>query len=89
MFLLDNFAAIAEAPGGFSACEELVLDLAVRGRLLEQDPGEGRAVAKLWRLLIAKREAVKRKGWNRRSPACDRGCREALRLSSHVVLGPT
>lgn len=33
---LDNFATIAEAPGGPQRLRELVLELAVRGRLVEQ-----------------------------------------------------
>lgn len=37
---LDNFATIAEAPGGVQRLRDLVLDLAVRGRLVEQDPTE-------------------------------------------------
>lgn len=40
---LDNFATIAEAPGGVQRLRELVLDLAVRGQLVEQDPTEGPA----------------------------------------------
>lgn len=35
---LDNFGTIAEARGGVDRLRELVLDLAVRGRLTHQDP---------------------------------------------------
>lgn len=34
---LDNFTTIAEAPGGLGRLRDLVLDLAIRGRLVEQD----------------------------------------------------
>jgi type I restriction enzyme S subunit len=35
---LDNFATIAEAPGGIERLRALILDLAVRGRLVPQTP---------------------------------------------------
>jgi len=38
---LDNFAAIADGPDGVQRLRDLVLDLAVGGRLVEQDPAEG------------------------------------------------
>jgi type I restriction enzyme S subunit len=37
---LDNFATIAEAPGGIAKLRTLILDLAVRGDLVEQRSGE-------------------------------------------------
>ena len=36
--LLDNFDLIAEAPGGVAKLREVVLDLAVCGQLVAQDP---------------------------------------------------
>jgi type I restriction enzyme S subunit len=38
---LENFATIAEAPGGVQRLRDLVRDLAVTGRLVKQDPDEG------------------------------------------------
>ena len=38
---LDNFGTIADAPGGVGRLRELVLDLAVRGQLTQQDPQDG------------------------------------------------
>ncbi len=37
---LDNFSTIAEAPEGVQRLRDLVLDLAVTGRLVDQDPGD-------------------------------------------------
>lgn len=36
----DNFEVIAEAPGGVQRLRELILDLAVRGKLVPQDPAD-------------------------------------------------
>lgn len=38
--LLANFEVLAEAPNGIQRLRELVLELAVRGKLVEQDPGD-------------------------------------------------
>jgi len=38
--LLDNFETITEAPGGIPGLRTLILDLAVTGKLVPQDPGE-------------------------------------------------
>lgn len=37
---LDNFGTIAVAPGGVDRLRELILDLAVHGQLVEQDPND-------------------------------------------------
>ena len=37
---LDNFSTIADAPGGIDRLRELILDLAVRGELVSQDPAD-------------------------------------------------
>lgn len=37
---LDNFATIAESPGGVQRLRDLVLDLAISGRLVEQEPAD-------------------------------------------------
>lgn len=41
--LLANFEVLAKAPNGIQRLRELVLELAVRGKLVEQDPTEGTA----------------------------------------------
>jgi type I restriction enzyme S subunit len=38
--LLANFEVLAEAPSGIQRLRELVLELAVRGKLVKQDPGD-------------------------------------------------
>jgi type I restriction enzyme S subunit len=62
---LDNFATIADAPGGGSRLRDLVLDLAVTGGLVSQSPAEGtgRAVVEHGAAFIS--DAVA-KGWTRR-----------------------
>jgi hypothetical protein len=55
---LDNFGTIAEAPGGVQRLRELVLDLAVQGRLVPQDPTESRAPTDLQAALAAKAAAT-------------------------------
>jgi type I restriction enzyme S subunit len=42
---LKEFGALAETPGGVAKLREMVLELAVRGRLVEQDAGEEPAEA--------------------------------------------
>jgi type I restriction enzyme S subunit len=50
----NNFGTIAEAPGGVLRLRELVLELAVRGRLVPQDPNEPPARIDLQAALAAK-----------------------------------
>src|SRR4051794_29405636 len=54
---LDNFRTIADAPGGVQRLRESVLDLAVRGRLVGQDPAD-EPVATLLGRVEAVRAAV-------------------------------
>jgi type I restriction enzyme S subunit len=37
---LENFEVIAEAPGGIPKLRELILDLAMRGKLVPQNPDD-------------------------------------------------
>lgn len=53
----DNFATIAEAPGGIALLRRMVLDLAVQGRLVEQDPNDQPAVVDL-KQIARRREAA-------------------------------
>ena len=56
------FDVIAEAPGGIERLRELVLQLAVRGKLVPQDEGEEPASVLLERAKTAKsREMIERK----------------------------
>lgn len=54
---LDNFATIAEAPGGLQRLRELVLELAVRGQLVGQEPADASA-AVLLDSMPARRDAL-------------------------------
>ena len=49
-----NFEAIAEAPGGVGRLRELVLDLAVRGKLVAQDPTDEPAAILMSRVKAAR-----------------------------------
>ena len=47
---IEVFDTIAEAPGGIERLRELVLQLAVRGKLVPQDPRDEPAIALLERI---------------------------------------
>lgn len=57
--LLANFEVLAEAPNGIQRLRELVLELAVRGKLVEQDPGDESAVELLKRIKDEKTRLAK------------------------------
>ena len=40
---LNEFGAVANAPGGVQRLREMILQLAVQGKLVEQNPEIGRA----------------------------------------------
>jgi len=52
--LLDAFDVLAEAPNGIARLRELVLQLAVRGKLVPQDPKDEPAAAALQRVRTAR-----------------------------------
>lgn len=58
---LDNFDTIAEAPGGIAKLRALILDLAVRGKLVPQDP-EDESVDKLLVRIQSQKKAIVRTG---------------------------
>ena len=51
--LLDNFALLAASEGGVAKLRELILSLAVRGKLVQQDPTDEPASALLKRIAAA------------------------------------
>lgn len=59
--LLANFETLAEAPNGIQRLRELVLELAVRGKLVEQDPKDEPAAEILKRIQVAKAERTSAK----------------------------
>src|SRR6266446_5114949 len=52
--LLQHFERISEAPDAIPRLRNFILDLAVRGKLVEQDPNDEPATALLCKLLEAK-----------------------------------
>jgi len=58
-FLLDHFDLLAEAPGGVARLRELVLHLAVRGKLVPQDPADEPASELLKRIAKERARLVK------------------------------
>jgi len=58
-FLLDHFDLLAEAPGGIARLRELVLHLAVRGKLVPQDPADEPASELLKRIAKERARLVK------------------------------
>jgi type I restriction enzyme S subunit len=58
--LLELYEQISEAPNAISRLRRFVLDLAVRGKLVEQDPVDGSALELLTKIASEKAELVKR-----------------------------
>ena len=58
--LLANFDRLAEAPGAVPRLRRFILDLAVRGKLVEQDAGDEPAAELLKRIQAEKRKGDKR-----------------------------
>lgn len=57
--LLDHYARIADAPDAIARLRRFVLDLAVRGKLVEQDVGDEPASALLERIAAEKTRLIK------------------------------
>src|SRR5262249_27190769 len=57
--LINAFDVMAEAPDGIERLRELVLDLAVRGKLVPQDPADEPASVLLKRIATEKARLVK------------------------------
>ena len=57
--LLQHFDRIAEAPDAVARLRRFILDLAVRGKLVEQDPGDEPAAELLKRIQAEKARLVK------------------------------
>ena len=58
---IEQFATLAEAPNGVAKLCELILQLAVQGKLVPQDPNDEPADELLLRITLAKSEMVRRK----------------------------
>jgi type I restriction enzyme, S subunit len=57
--LLEHFDRVAEAPGSIAALRRFILDLAVRGKLVDQDPNDEPASELLKRIQSEKEQLVK------------------------------
>src|SRR5690242_14613164 len=58
--LLEHFGRISEAPGAIPRLRRFILDLAVRGKLVEQDPRDEPATELVMRLRSEKATHIKR-----------------------------
>ena len=58
MTFFEIFDTLAEAPGGIARLRELILDMAVRGKLVPQDTSEGSATNFLDDLTKYRKELV-------------------------------
>ncbi|MBD2058112.1 restriction endonuclease subunit S [Oculatella sp. FACHB-28] len=57
---LENFDAIAEAPGGIQKLRSLILDLAVQGKLVHQNPEDEPAQKLLSKIATVRKELVQK-----------------------------
>jgi type I restriction enzyme, S subunit len=57
--LLEHFDRVAEAPGSIAALRRFILDLAVRGKLVDQDPNDEPASELLKQIQLEKARLVK------------------------------
>ncbi|TCP66134.1 restriction endonuclease subunit S [Sphingomonas sp. PP-CE-1G-424] len=70
--LLEHYARIADAPDAIARLRRFVLDLAVRGKLVEQDAADEPSSALFERLVAAKNKLVASEGFNTASEALER-----------------
>jgi type I restriction enzyme S subunit len=66
--LLAQFERISEAPDAIARLRRFILDLAVRGKLVEQDPEDEPAEDQLERIIFAKLEAGRKQRASTRKP---------------------
>ena len=78
--LLANFEIMAEAPNGIPRLRELMLELAVRGKLVEQNPDDGDAAALVSRIR-SERAAYQRNHKGRVSKPLDPVCEDEMPFS--------
>jgi type I restriction enzyme S subunit len=65
---LENFDAIAEAPGGIPKLRELILDLAMRGKLVPQNPDDEPASILLQKVQLNRKHLLERGKLNQKKP---------------------
>lgn len=80
--ILDHFDAIAEVPGGVARLRQLILQLAVQGRLVAQDPGDEPASVLLGRIR-EKRKSLLESGW----PNPEESRTQVKKLTEQIVPG--
>ncbi len=66
---LENFAHLADAPNGIEKLHELILQLAVQGKLVPQDPSDKPADVLLERIHVELAEMEKGRTGKKRKPA--------------------
>jgi len=57
-FLFENFDKLAEAPGGVKKLREMILQFAVQGKLVEQDPSDEPASVLLEKIKVEKEKLI-------------------------------
>src|ERR1035441_9413919 len=82
--LLDHFNRISDAPGALPRLRRFVLDLAVRGKLVEQDPSDESASSLVQRIRRQKLWAIERGNERKEKPLLPLGEDER---PFHVPLG--
>lgn len=60
---LEHFDTIAQAPNGIAKLRSLILDLAVRGKLVPQNPEDEPAIQSLERMQQEKAEVIQAEGF--------------------------
>lgn len=63
----ENFEVIAEAPGGVQRLRELILDLAVQGKLVPQDPTDEPVARALENMDLEKKQLLEGKRRKKKS----------------------
>jgi len=74
--LLAWFDRIAEAPGAVPRLRRFILDLAVRGKLVEQDPGDEPVAKLLTHLMTRQREVLSVRAFQK---LAEDGSRQSIR----------
>ena len=83
----ENFALLADAPNGVQKLREMILQLAVQGKLVPQDPSDEPAAVLLEKIKVEKRQLSKEdKDKTKKQPLFSRLHEETLNIPASWVL---